>query len=90
MVDAFARMHARLFARLGQEALLRGQPTAALIEHGVEIIGEYGQIAGFRSVATLPVASEPKKGDALTVEGKTWILDAVDKNDGYTTDWVLR
>ena len=90
MADAFARMHQRLFARLGREALLRGLPTAAILEHGVAVTGEYGQVTGYRSFATLPVTPLPKVGDALTVDGQGYIVDAIEANDGSTVSVVLR
>lgn len=83
-------MHARLFARLGQEALLRGLPTRVIIEHGVAVTGEYGNVAGYRNFAMLPAAMAPKVGDALTVGGQSWVVDGIEANDGYTISVVLR
>lgn len=90
MADAFERMHQRLFARLGQEALLRGLPTVIILEHGVAVTGEYGEVTAFRSFATLPSAAAPKVGDALTSDGKGWIIDGIQADDGSTTSVVLR
>ncbi len=90
MADAFERMHRRLFARLGQEALLRGLATTVIVEHGVAVTGEYGQVAGYRSFATLPADPLPKVGDALVVDGKSWAIDAIQENDGHTVSVVLR
>jgi hypothetical protein len=90
MVDAFTRMHSRLLARLGQEALLRGLPVIATLDHGVAVTGQYGEITGYRSFATLHSAESPKVGDALTIAGKSWIIDAIDQDDGYTVNVVLR
>lgn len=90
MADAFARMHRRLFARLGQEALLRGTPTRVIVEHGVAVTGEYGQVSGYRSFATIPAADAPKVGDALVVGAKTYTVESIDANDGDTVAVVLR
>lgn len=90
MADAFARMHQRLFARLGREAFLRGLPTTAILEHGVAVTGEYGQVTGYRSFATLPVDPLPKVGDAMVVDAKTYTVDAIQENDGHTVSVVLR
>lgn len=87
---AFARMHQRLFARLGREALLRGEPTRAIVEHGVAVSGEYGQVVAYRSFATLASADAPKAGDSLVIDGKSYIVDSIDADDGYTTSCVLR
>lgn len=90
MEDAFERMHRRLFARLGQEALLRGAPTTAILEHGIAIAGEYGEVTGYRSAATLPTADNPRPGDVLVVDGKTWTIDSLQGNDGSSVDVMLR
>lgn len=90
MADAFERMHSRLFARLGQEALLRGLPTRVIVEEGVAVTGEYGNVTGYRTFATIPVAMAPKVGDALVSGGKTYAVDGIDANDGYTISVVLR
>lgn len=83
-------MHSRLFARLGQEALLRGLPAIVIMEHGVAVTGEYGQVTGYRSFATIPVSAAPKVGDALVVDGKNYVVDAIQENDGHTISVVLR
>lgn len=83
-------MHSRLFARLGQEALLRGLPTVIIVEHGVAVTGEYGSVTGYRSFATIPVAMAPKVGDALSSDGKSWVVDGIEANDGHTISVVLR
>lgn len=90
MADAFARMHMRLLARLGQEALLRGLPTTAIVEHGVAVTGEYGQVTGFRSFATFKTSDAPRVADAVVVDGKSYVVDGIDTDDGYTTTCVLR
>jgi hypothetical protein len=90
MADAFERMHTRLFARLGREALLRGLPTFAIVEHGVAVTGEYGQVTGYRSFAMLPVDPLPNVGDTLVVDAVSSVIDAVQENDGHTVSVVLR
>lgn len=88
--DAFVRMHRRLFARLGQEALLRGLPTTVILEHGIAVTGEYGQVTGFRSFAAFPTGDLPRIGDALSVDGKNYVVDGIENDDGHTTNCVLR
>jgi hypothetical protein len=83
-------MHRRLFARLGQEALLRGVATTVIVEHGVAVTGEYGQVSGYRSFATIPAAAAPKVGDTLVVGAVTYTVDAIQENDGHTASVVLR
>lgn len=86
----FARMTQRIFARLGQEATLRGLPTQVILEHGVAMTGEYGEISAFRTVATLPAGDAPRLGDPLLIDGKLWTVDAILANDGYSIEVVLR
>lgn len=83
-------MHSRLLARLGQEALLRGLPTRVIVEDGVAVTGEYGNVTGYRTFATIPAAMAPKVGDALVSGGKTYAVDGIDANDGYSISVVLR
>lgn len=90
MADAFARMHTRLLARLGQEALLRGLPVTAIVEHGVAVTGEYGQVTGFRSFATFPSTAVPRVGDGVRIDAKDYAVDGIESDDGYTTTCVLR
>ena len=90
MADAFERMHQRLFARLGQEAFLRGLPVIVILEHGVAVTGEYGQVAGYRSFATLPADPLPKVGDALVVDAANYVVDGIQGDDGSTTSVILR
>lgn len=90
MADAFDRMHTRLLARLGQEALLRGDAVRAIVEHGVAVTGEYGQVTGFRSFATFRSSDAARVGDAVVVDGKNYVIDGIDIDDGYTTTCVLR
>ena len=90
MADAFSRMHSCLLARLGREALLRGQPVIATLEHGVAVTGDYGEVTGHRTFASMLSDSSPKVGDVLTIDGKGWVIDAIDQDDGYTVNCVLR
>lgn len=90
MADAFERMHRRLFARLGQEAFLRGLPTTVILEHGVAVTGEYGQVTGYRSFATVPASDAPRVGDPLVVDTTNYVVDAIQENDGHTISVVLR
>lgn len=90
MVDPFARMAGRLLQRLGEPALLRGTvETRVSLEHGVAVLGEYGQVAGMRTMATLLASDNPACGDALVAAGKTWRLDALERNDGQFARYSL-
>lgn len=86
---AFARMHRRLFARLGREALLRGVATPVIIDRDVDIFGEHGEIVGRRDTATIPSEALPKKGDALTVDGRSYLIDSRIEDDGHAAVCIL-
>lgn len=91
MPDPFARMTGSLLARLGGEAFLRGsEPCRVSIQHGVAVVGEYGEVSAYRSLATIDRSLNPAAGDALTAEGKSWVLDVKDSDDGYTVNYWLR
>lgn len=92
--DPFARMQDRLHARLGSEAVLRGEPCLATLEHGVAILGEHGEVVAFRTVASIRGGPTPRQGDTLVVklEGggtKSYTIDALQGNDGYSSSCIL-
>lgn len=88
---AFSRAATRLGAHFGDEAVLRaGEPVVAIISEGVELIGEYGQVAQLVTTATLMAATAPHTGDALTVGATAWIIDSILRGDGITVECVVR
>lgn len=91
MRDPFARMHERLAARLGSEAFLRvTEPCQVDVTHGVAITGEYNQVTGYRSVVEiLTPGMNAALGDPVTVGTTTYVLDALVKDDGYTSRWIV-
>lgn len=96
--SVFARMHERLFARLGEEAVLRGSvPCRVNIEHGVVIQYEIGdakfhqsEVAATVSVANIETKHAPKPGDALQVGAKIYVIDAIAADNGFMARCVLR
>lgn len=86
---SFERMHRRLFARLGREALLRGVATPVIIDRDVDIVGEHGEIVGRRDTATFPSDTQPKKGDALTLDGRSYLIDSRIEDDGHVAVCIL-
>lgn len=96
--SVFARMHERLFARLGEEAVLRGSvPCRVNIEHGVTLQYEIGdakfyqsEVATTVSVANIGSEHAPKVGDSLQVGVKTWVIDAIALDNGHMVRCVLR
>lgn len=91
MADPFARMHDRLLAHLGSEAVLRGSENIKVnVEHGVGVQGEYGEVVAFKTMAHIPSSLAPRLGNTLLIEGKTWVIDSLESDDGYMTRVWLR
>ena len=94
MADPFDHMHKRLGAHFGAkvESKLRGQDTEFPVEvsHGVAITGDMGELVSYRSVANVPAADNPRGGDALLVNGKSYVIDSIMDNNGYMVRCVLR
>jgi len=90
MSDPFDRLHQRLLARLGREALLRGGPVRVIVEQGVAVTGEYGQVTGFRSLVSIPSFEKPRGGDALVIGGEAFVIDAIERDDGHLTRCFVR
>ena len=64
--------------------------TTVILEHGIAVTGEYGQVTGYRSFATLPASDAPRVGDPLVVDTTNYVVDAIQENDGHTISVVLR
>lgn len=91
MSDPFARMHERLLAHLGVEAVLRGDtPCRVNVERDVEVLGEYGQVAARRTMLHVPSDLTPKSGDAVVVGAKSYTLDGLESDDGYLSRFYVR
>lgn len=96
--SVLARMHDRLLARLGEQAVLRGTINCqANIERGVVIDYEQGDDKFQRSefsavvdIANLPAALNPKPGDSLVIGLESFIIDVVAANNGHLARCVLR
>lgn len=90
MADPFARMAGRLLRKLGEPALLRGTvETRVSLERGVAVLGEYGQVVGMRTMATLLASDNPARGDTLVAGNESWRLDALERNDGQFARFSL-
>lgn len=96
--SVLARMHDRLLARLGEQAVLRGSVNCqANIERGVVIDYEQGddkfqrsEFAAVVDIANLPAILDPKPGDTLTVGVDSYVIDVVAANNGHLARCVLR
>lgn len=87
----FQRMQERLFAgRLAQEALLRGQPLRIMVDDGVQMVGEYGESAGTRTVVTFPSLSAPRVGDAVEFDDRRCLVDHIESDDGHFVSCIVR
>jgi len=99
-VAAFERLHTRLLAHLGEEALFHGARHKIPVQHGVEVAQGEGDVAYTRSVATIPSSLAPRAGDTLAIgtfdlDGnftatKSYTLDGPAYTDnGYVAKFVL-
>ena len=97
-LSAFSRMHNRLFARLGEQAVLRGNtPCLANIERGVVVATEIGDPKFYQSeyaqvvdIANILSEHAPKPGDSLTVGTDNYLIDGIAADNGYLARCVLR
>lgn len=96
--SVFQRMHDRLFARLGEQAVLRGTvPCQVNMEYGVVVNYEIGddkfvqsEFAATVDVANIQKVYAPVVGDVLTVGAKAYIVDALASDNGYVVRCILR
>lgn len=97
-------MHNRLFARLGGQAVLRGDhPCKVNIEHGVSVDYESGddkfvqsEIAAVVDVANILKSDNPQVGNTLDELGddgitvvKRYTIDAIGSDNGYMVRCIL-
>lgn len=87
---AFARAHKRLFAHFGEEALLRAAPATVVITEGVDIIGEYGEVAQTVTTATFASPDGPQPGDGFVVRGQAWHIDRIEFGDEHIVTCIIR
>lgn len=91
MSDPFAALHQTLFSSpLCEDVTLRGVPARAFVDRNIEMIGEYGQVAGRQTLVDLPVEHAPEQGDTLIISGIAYILDTPAGDDGHVSRWIVR
>lgn len=91
MADPFEKMAERIQARLGVTATLAGGATTdVVVEHGVEVSGDYGEVTAYRDVVSIRKTAACKVGDRVTIGGTAYVLDGILKSDGYFVQFVLR
>lgn len=98
-------MHNRLFAHLGEQALLRViEPCVVNIEYGVVVNYESGdnkftmsEYAATVDIANIQNTSAPAVGDSLNIlapdgitVAKHYIIDALASDNGFMSRWILR
>lgn len=95
MGDPFARLTSSVLARLGKDAVLRGEnvdpPRKVNIEHGVQVQIDGDEYAVYsRSIATIAAADAPKVNDTLSHPDGEFVLDALYGENGQSLRFVLR
>lgn len=92
---AIDRLHNRLFAQFGDEAVLRGaEPCTVVMTRNVQLIGEHGQVEQVVTTAAMLASMAPRKGDPLNVTtgvaAGAWMLDApMSGADPSLPEWVV-
>jgi len=88
---------AALMAAFGEPVTVAGQPLTAVIDRGVEIVGDYGQVAERRtqlSVQKSLAAPVEARGVAVQVTGpngvENYVTDGVEFDDGLVVKVWLR
>lgn len=89
--SVFERMHDRLFARLGEQAVLRGTVDCRVnMEYGISVNYEIGddkfvqsETAAVVDVANIQKIHAPKPGDSLTIGVKDYVIDAIAADNGF-------
>ena len=62
----------------------------AIVERGIERVGEYGQIIGtVTRVSFRATQWQPKRGDRVTIDDDMRPIEAIDTDDGYVAQAVL-
>lgn len=93
MTDPFERMNKSIFARLGKDAFLRGLPCKIEISFGVEVVtgGDYSNVVSHRAVANIFYLgmAKPKMSDTIVVDGKSYKLDVLLKDDESSARWAV-
>lgn len=72
---------------------MNNSPYSIEISHGVEVLigGEYSDMVSHRSVVNIDYMglSKPKIGDEARIGDKTYKLDVLLTDDGYSSRWVV-
>ena len=91
MSDIFASMRDVLLSGpLAESVTINGVSERAFIHREIELIGDYGQIAGRQTQAEISADLSVKAGDIITVGQVTHAFDTLISNDGTFARWVLR
>jgi len=103
--SVFQRMHDRLFARLGEQAVLRGtEPCVANMEYGVVVNYDIGddkfvqsEMAAVVDVANILKKYSPSVGSAFQLlnengvpTGPQYTIDAIGADNGFMVRCILR
>lgn len=69
-----------------------GSPIACevLVDRGVQVLGEFGNVTGRRTEITfLAPAFAPAKGESVSVGSETWVLETLLDADDSAVLWVV-
>lgn len=90
MSDIFAAMRdALLLGPLAESVTINGTQSRAFVHRHVQLIGEYGQVAGYRTEIEAAVGLL-SHGATVTIGGVAHVVDAEVSNDGLAARFVVR
>lgn len=102
MIEAFKRVTSSVLARLGEDALLRGEvvdpPRRVSMARNVEMYDRDGNVLYVEHVGTFSKLDAPAKGDTLVfidadgvpIPGESYVLDTLGDDNGYSVRFVMR
>ncbi|WP_394538757.1 hypothetical protein PRJ39_24900 [Lysobacter enzymogenes] len=94
-MDAFSTADAVVFDALGVVAQVQRRPnpsvsTRVVVRDGVERLGEFQQVIGrARHVLARNAEWVFRRGDEVTLEGRTQAVEALVRDDGLVNEAVL-
>lgn len=89
MDEMFAAMRDSLLrGPLAENVAIDGEPARAFVHRNIELIGEYGQVAGRRTEIEIP-SGAAKLGDTVTVGVRAYVLASELADDDLFARFVL-
>jgi hypothetical protein len=92
MHPALARATNSILSHFGEDAVfLRGVEAdpKIVIDRDVQVTDSQGSVVFIKMLATISSTLNPETGDALTVDGKDYLLDVRTDSDGESQSFIV-